>query len=322
MIGVTRDSQLLISAPAKINLFFELIAKRPDGFHNVETIMSSISLCDTLSFQSRPNFAAIQFTAKWALGLRALSHQSNTRQSASFGDLPQDDSNLVVRALHLMQQTTGTTTGALVQLVKRIPSGAGLGGGSSDAAAALVAGNLGWNLGLSAQELHKLAEQLGSDVPFFLGTELAKCTGRGEILTALPKMPAIDIVLVRPPESLATGSVFRKATIPAKPNAIPKQFEGRIRSASDLRDTLFNRLQSAAEECTPWITRLERVFSQLPMIVAHQMSGSGSTYFGICRNRDDAKRAQRRLRAMNIGHVMRARTGSASYVSQVDPSTN
>ena len=317
MSGAHRDAQLVILAPAKVNLFFELLARRDDGFHDVQTVMTTIHLCDTLAFTARHETPSIDFHAEWSSGLRARG-----RTSTFFGELPQDDSNLVLRALGLLQRATNTSAGANVRLVKRIPAGGGLGGGSSDAAAALMAGNTGWNLGLSRSRLRVLAAELGSDVPFFLGGTAALCTGRGEQLTPLPPFPRLHVVLVRPPESLSTGDVYRRSVVPAKPYSTPSPFiAGTIRSAANLQHILFNRLQRAAGEMSHWIPRLEQEFAKAPF-VAHQMSGSGSVYFGICKSTHDAKRAQQQLRAANVGHVIRAKLGSAARVYQAGPCIN
>ena len=317
MSGATRDARLVVSAPAKINLFFELLAKRLDGFHDVQTVMTTLNLCDTLTFTARPGNPNIEFCANWCAGLSARDPYGTL-----FGDLPEDSGNLVVRALHLLKQETQTSNGARVCLTKRIPSGAGLGGGSSDAAAALVAGNLGWNLGLEMAHLMRLASQLGSDVPFFLGPAVALCTGRGEQLTSLPDIPPMEVILVRPPESLATADVYGRSVVSKTPRDVPTPYiDGRIRSGQDLQDNMFNRLEQTADEMSEWIPRLRHEFSKAPF-VAHQMSGSGSTYFGICKCKRVAKRTCQRLRTANLGYVMRARTGSRLEVYQARPSNN
>jgi 4-diphosphocytidyl-2-C-methyl-D-erythritol kinase len=167
-----------------------------------------------------------------------------------------------------------------------------------------------------------LAGQLGSDVPFFLGTSLALCSGRGERLTALPAIPSMEVVLIRPPVSLGTADVYRRSTVPADPRKIPTQFmNGTIRSASGLPGMLFNRLQTTACQLSHWLPQIEDEFSRAPF-VAHQMSGSGSTYFGICRTRQDAKRAQQQLRAASVGCVIRTKTGSLIGIYQAGTCTN
>ena len=323
MSGAPFDAQLVVSAPAKVNLFFELLARRPDGFHDVETVMTTVSLCDTLAFRKTDD-EAIRFHARWSHGLG-----SRDQNSTFSGDLPQDGGNLVVRALELLKANSKTKLGAQVQLIKRIPSGGGLGGGSSDAAAALIAGNLSWRLGLSTQHLMELGSTLGSDIPFFIATwnkrndaTVALCTGRGERIERLPPVPKTELILVRPPESLGTATVYSQATVPQQPERLAAAFRlGSLRSPLDFKDKVFNRLEHPARKMTQWIDRLESAFSRLPFIT-HQMSGSGSIYFGICKNGRDAQRAQQQLRAANVGHVIRVKTGAKMSLYHLTPSTN
>ena len=166
---------LTLQAYAKINLTLEVLAKRPDGYHEVASVLQTISLADTLTFDPSAN-----------LDLRC--------------DVPnlQSPDNLVLKAAKLLREATGCTKGAVIQLTKRIPIAAGLGSGSTDAAATLVGLNQLWELNLSLDKLTELAAKLGSDVAFFLygGTALAK--GRGEEITLLPPAPELWLVLLKP----------------------------------------------------------------------------------------------------------------------------
>src|SRR5690606_4305446 len=126
-------------------------------------------------------------------------------QAGRLGDLPTDRSNLAVRAVELLQARAGIEAGATMRLVKRIPSAAGLGGGSSDAAAALMAANQAWGLNWSVSKLETLAGELGSDVPFFLTPGAAICRGRGERVEPLPRTMPLHVVVVRPPVGLSTA---------------------------------------------------------------------------------------------------------------------
>lgn len=315
MSGALQLAQVKICAPAKVNLFLELLGRRPDGFHDVETIMTTVSVHDSLSFTATER-SRIEFSANWSAGW-----QAKNQDSVPLGDVPHDNRNLVVRALNLLQREAGFAGGAQVRLTKRIPVGAGLGGGSADAAAALVAGNLGWNLDLSKQRLLELAAELGSDVPFFLGAPTALCTGRGEQIRELPRLPSCEVVIVYPPAALRTAEVYRQSRIPATAHRFDAAFiNGQIRHAAELGTKMFNRLQIPAAEISPWISRLEKEFCKVPF-VAHQMSGSGSSYFGICASQDDARRAHHQLRAAKIGQVMRAKSGMPLSV-RMGPSMN
>lgn len=167
---------LTLLAPAKLNLTLEVLAKRGDGFHEIRSVIQTINLCDSLSFQSGEN---IEFECNW----------SDWTAEAS----------LVSKAAGLVQKVTGCSQGVTVEVKKRIPLLSGLGGDSSDAAAILRGLNRLWGLGLSQGELLELAWQLGSDVAFFLYGGTALVEGRGEIVTSLPPLPHRWVVLAMPP---------------------------------------------------------------------------------------------------------------------------
>jgi 4-diphosphocytidyl-2-C-methyl-D-erythritol kinase len=213
-----------------------------------------------------------------------------------------------MRAVDLVKRRAGVRRGAALYLVKRIPAVAGLGGGSSDAAAAMVAANEGWRLDRSREELIEWAAELGSDVPFFLVGGPAICRGRGERVLPVSGLGALHFVMVRPPEGLATAAVY-KACRPAKNpgNAEPliealQQGDWK-RAGRQMR----NRLQPAAEELSPWIERLRKAFSRLDFL-GHGMSGSGTSYFGLCRHARHARRCARRLETSGLGVVFAVRS--------------
>ena len=164
--------ELVIQAPAKLNLFFEVLAKRADGYHEIETLMCPIDLYDTLHFQEDSS-GEVRLRCRRVFGAGGPG-------SRGLHDVTEGPDNLVMRAVELVRRRAGVRRGARLLLVKRIPAAAGLGGGSSDAAAALVAANEGWRLGRSRDELAAWAAELGSDVPFFLAGTSAVCRGRGE----------------------------------------------------------------------------------------------------------------------------------------------
>lgn len=177
-------SDLIVSAPAKINLHLEVLGLRPDGYHELAMVMQSIDLCDTLVLRN---------TADATIRLRSDNHQ-----------LPTDGANLIVKAAELLRARAGLPElGVDCTLHKRIPIGAGLAGGSSDGAAALVGLDALWGLGLDGQRLHALAGELGSDMPFCLegGTQL--CFGRGERLEPVPQtgVPERAVLLLKHPDA-------------------------------------------------------------------------------------------------------------------------
>ena len=162
---------VVVHAPAKLNLFFEVLHRRSDGFHEVETVVYPIGLCDTLYLRKRTD-------ARVTFGVKRVGHGAGVGD-VSLGDVPGDSSNLVVRAIELLRKASGADLGADVVLVKRIPSEAGLGGGSSDGAAALAGANAVWGLGFSTERLADLGSRLGSDIPLFFRSGASVCRGTG-----------------------------------------------------------------------------------------------------------------------------------------------
>jgi 4-diphosphocytidyl-2-C-methyl-D-erythritol kinase len=192
-----RDA-LVVAAPAKLNLFLEILRKRPDGYHDLESLMLAVDLFDTLEFRSEPHEAI---------------HLSCTPSSLSTGR-----DNLVIRAAEFLHSEVGKPDlGVSIRLTKRIPMEAGLAGGSSDAALTFLALNQIWKLGLTRHELVDMASHIGSDVAFFLSPPAAWCTGRGEFATPEPIGRVLDFVLVCPPVGLATVTVFRHLVLAANP---------------------------------------------------------------------------------------------------------
>jgi 4-diphosphocytidyl-2-C-methyl-D-erythritol kinase len=296
-------NNLQVHAPAKLNLHLEILARRPDGFHEIETLMLSVSLYDTLHFSPRSD-DRLTLDCRWAAGLAA-------RHGDSLGDIPMAQRNIVYRAVDLLRQTAGIRRGADVRVVKRIPSQAGLGGASSDAAAALLAANVGWELNWTNDQLAQLAAQLGSDITFFFSGGAAICRGRGEQIEAFGRVPPLHVVVVRPPEGLSTPTVYKAC----RPAVKPEDVAGITRAvqrghASEVGRHLMNRLQEPAEQLSSAVVRLREAFSRTDCL-GHQMSGSGSSYFGIARSAAHARRLAARLQAMNLGLVAWGVAGAA-----------
>ncbi len=291
-----------IQAPAKLNLFLEILAKRPDGFHEIETLMSPIGLYDSLSFLATES-AEIRLDAGWAAGL-ALG---DSTEIEALGDLPPPEKNIVYKAAALLQQRSGCGRGAEIRLIKRIPSAAGLGGASSDAAAVLVAANIAWELDFSRERLAELAAELGSDIPFFLGNGSAICRGRGERIEEVGPIH-LHVVVVRPPVGLSTPQVYKHCRPAGTPGCVHALQSGLRRGNwQEIQSALVNRLEEPAAQLTPWIGRLRKEFENAGCI-AQQMSGSGSSYFGICENARHARRVASRLRSKNLGIVIATTT--------------
>lgn len=262
-------------APAKVNLYLEVLAKRPDGYHALETLMVTAGLFDTLV-------------------LRAAS--ADITLSCTDPTLSTGEDNLVVRAARLLQRHTGCGKGCRMRLVKRIPMASGLAGGSSDAAAALAGLNYLWQLGLSTDELVRLGAELGSDVPFFFHRPAAWCTGRGEVVTPVPVGGRFELVLLCPAFGLATAAVYRQVTVPAQP-----QQGTAIRAAlargdvAEIGRHLFNRLQEAAVRLDFRVAEYYKRLADLAP-AGQLMSGSGSALFALCRSTGQAEQIAAALR--------------------------
>jgi 4-diphosphocytidyl-2-C-methyl-D-erythritol kinase len=292
--------EVVVQAPAKLNLFFEVLAKRNDGYHEIETLMCPITIFDTLRF-SPESSENIEFQCEISLGLSSLN-------STESGEIPVDNSNLAVRAVELLRQHAGIRAGAKLGLVKRIPTAAGLGGGSSDAAAALLAANLAWGLNLPLNELVQIAAELGSDVPFFLARGPAVCRGRGERVEPVDALGALHFVVVRPPTGLTTEAVYKVCRPAEKPlSVMPLIHVLKQGNKSEAGRMLFNRLLPAALMLSPWVERLQGEFDRLDCL-GHGLSGSGSSYFGLCRHARHARRIARRLQMLNTGNVFAVRS--------------
>jgi 4-diphosphocytidyl-2-C-methyl-D-erythritol kinase len=277
LIRRREDGAVVVRTPAKVNLFLEVLGKRPDGYHELTTLMLAVGLFDTLEFKDDPS--------------GALRLQSDHPHLSTGPD------NLVVRAAELLRRHAGgAVLGASVRLHKRIPLAAGLAGGSSDAAATLAGLDRLWGLGLPPGELARLGAAAGSDVAFFLGGPAAWCAGRGEVVTPLRAGRTYHLVLASPPVGLSTAEVFSNLVVPAEPlrgDDVRRAVEGGA-AAEEVGRLLFNRLQPAAEALCPAVAAARARLTALgPAGVL--MSGSGSTVFALCRHAAEALRLARAL---------------------------
>ena len=199
------DTKRTARAPAKLNLYLDVGERRGDGFHELETLIVPIRIWDSLTLSTSPPTAEGR-PGRIDLTVRAGGAASRQPQ---LDPVPTGKQNLVYLALELFQQESGSRFGAHVELVKRIPTAAGLGGGSSDAAAALRLANRAWQINWPTSRLAELAADLGSDVPFFLSSTAAICRGRGERIERLHGLRRLHFVVVKPPLALSTGDVYR-----------------------------------------------------------------------------------------------------------------
>ena len=240
-----------VPAPAKLNLFLHITGRRDDGYHLLQSAFMLIDWCDTLHFQRREG--------------GALSREDLTSA------LPADD--LILRAARALQSATGCTTGAHIQVHKRIPAQAGMGGGSSDAASALLALNRLWDLRLSVAQLAQIGLTLGADVPFFLWGHNAWVEGVGERITPLTLPPA-QFVVVKPPEGLDTAEIFRAADLDR--DSKPATISG---FAADAYGFGRNDLQPVAERLCPQVAEAVALLKRYGL--SGKMTGSGSAVFAV-----------------------------------------
>ena len=251
-----------LAAPAKINLSLRILGKRPDGFHELETLMAPIQLADMLE----------------------ISHSNGKGITLTCNDpeLSTGEDNLCVKAARAFLMATGLEHGIAITLLKKIPHGAGLGGGSSDAAAVLKWLNELFDHPLVVEELEQIAATLGSDVPFFLGDGPAWCRGRGEILEPLPlkdagALPERKLLLIKPPFPVPTAWAYKRyAELAGPPSKLiegPAQFLGTIPILNDLERSVFEKylLLPAMKS---WLCEQANVESAF-------MTGSGSTMVAV-----------------------------------------
>jgi 4-diphosphocytidyl-2-C-methyl-D-erythritol kinase len=268
---------LTFSAPAKVNLGLRIVGRRADGYHRLWSVMTFFPLYDQMTFQR----------VEEEITLACVPTVTGTPQE-----------NLVWRAARSLQQESGTAFGVRMGLQKQIPQGAGLGGGSSDAALTLLVLNRLWQLHWPRQRLIDLAVPLGADIPLFLGESAALAEGIGEQLTPLPALPQLPMLLIYPGCSLATAAVFRHwhaQRDPDHPYATPPLTLPEDRES--LLASLHNDLQETALSLQP---ALLEVVSLLPLDRA--MSGSGSSFFAIFPHLEAAAEGAERLRRQHHPH--------------------
>jgi 4-diphosphocytidyl-2-C-methyl-D-erythritol kinase len=280
----------LIKCFAKINLHLDVICKRPDGYHNIETIFQTISLCDVIGLELIP---------------------SGIELTCTNPGVPLDESNLVSRAFMAMKDASGYEGGVRIDIEKHIPPGSGLGGGSSNAAATLAAMNRMPDFGLPQDILTEIAGGLGADVPFFLTGGLAAAWGIGDKMISLPP-PAESFLLVAIPRgiSVSTPTAYSMIEAGACGDYNPNNFDDCTENLKSRAHTLGTGrpLHTTVEDEPPLHNSLERpVFARHPEIarlkeamieagaVEAMMSGSGSSVFGLAASESDALDIRKKL---------------------------
>ncbi|MBM7684003.1 4-diphosphocytidyl-2-C-methyl-D-erythritol kinase [Pullulanibacillus pueri] len=257
--------KLIEKAPAKINLSLDVLNKRPDGYHEVRMVMTTVDLADRIEFE------------------RLETDEIIVRSTSSY--VPEDERNLAYKAAKLMKQTYGITSGVAIKIVKEIPVAAGLAGGSSDAAATIRGLNKLWKLNLKLNELMALGEKIGSDVPFCINGGTALATGRGEEIKRLPAPPSCWVVLAKPAVSVSTAETYRDLDLK---DVQHPDVEGMISAIRDqdyhqMCAQLGNVLESVTIKKRPDVNQIKSLMVRMDADGV-LMSGSGPTVFGLTRH--------------------------------------
>ncbi|NOZ22736.1 MAG: 4-(cytidine 5'-diphospho)-2-C-methyl-D-erythritol kinase [Planctomycetes bacterium] len=279
-----------VIAPAKLNLYLEVLGKRPDGYHDLHTVMHEIDLCDTIRIERRKRVISLKCTGLFA---------------------PDGPENLAWQAAGIFLKETQIRGGVRIELTKRIPAQRGLGGGSSDAAAVLRGMNALYGTGLSDRKLMTLAARLGSDVPFFIKGGTALCEGRGERVRPIRTGGRFHFVLVLPPFGLSTARVYKELT---RKDLTPKSAGAKILlTAVKGGDTeslglgAYNRLEGPAFRLRPRLRRIKKEMAALgcrgPL-----MSGSGSAVFCVAPDMATAECLAESIHCKRLGRSIAVRT--------------
>ncbi|HMK64510.1 MAG TPA: 4-(cytidine 5'-diphospho)-2-C-methyl-D-erythritol kinase [Thermodesulfobacteriota bacterium] len=270
-------------APAKVNLTLEILRKRPDGYHELRSLMQPISLFDTLWIEPGSDKPKLICPEHPEL---------------------ENENNLILKTLVLLEKELGEPLNITIRLKKRIPMGGGLGGGSSDAAALLDGLNDLFGRPVSRFRLAEMASRLGSDVPFFLIKGPALATGRGEILQPQPHIPSWWIILVYPGFPVSTAWAYGQVKFPLTQKKKPYNILGltyRGNPVEGLED-LYNDLEPFVVSSFPLLGTIKKTLLDFGCQQA-LMSGSGSSVFGIWEDKLQAGKAFRQLKKQNLGQV-------------------
>ena len=260
---------MIVKAPAKINLYLEIINKRADGYHNIESVMHTVSLFDILEFTKIKD--------------------NKIELVCDNADLFDTKKNLVYKAAEKVKEKYKINFGVKIKLTKNIPMGAGLGGGSSDAAATIVALNKIWNVNDDIKNLETLGAKLGADVPFFMTGGVAKISGIGDIVEKINTKLNLDFVLVKPNFGVSTPYAYSRVKFPLtnfhKISKIINNLEKGVFDFESAKDLFFNRFEDFIFEEYQEIKQIKEVLEDLGC--ASLMSGSGATVFGLVHDKEN-----------------------------------
>ena len=294
-----------IAAPAKLNLSLAILARRSDGFHEIESLMVPVSLADRLVVRAVD-------TPGVRLRVRFGGRLAQPAGAVLCRDVPADDSNLVVRAARRLAEAAGIERGLDVELTKEVPSGAGLGGGSSDAAAMLRAAAVVWGLDWPTARLAEIGAGIGSDVPWFFAGQPAIAAGRGERIEPVAGLPTLHAVIACPAAGLSTPAVYGRC-VPDQTRAGESAKLVAALAAGDLRAAgglMHNGLEAAARLLSADIDRLLAALGAAGA-VRPMLTGSGSACFAITRTDREARTIAARLDAAGWPGVFPVRVGGS-----------
>ncbi len=274
---------LTLRTPAKINPVLEVLGPRPDGYHELALVFQAVGLYDQLSFQKKEK------------GIQLLL-------SGGPKDLEADDSNLIVKAAKLfVTEVLQDKAGVQVTLQKNIPMAAGLGGGSSDAAATLRGLQWLFEAPVSEEKLLDMAARLGSDVPFFLIGGTALGTGRGEKIEPWKDSASLSLVLVKTPEGLSTPAVYRSGKAQLTSGEKARSFQNLLKKGNvkDIVSNFFNGLEPAAFHLRPDVKRVKERLLEAGAL-GSLVSGSGPTVFAVTLTLDEAQAISEKFKAEGL----------------------
>lgn len=262
---VNARRNLTLFSPCKINVFLRITNKRPDGYHDLASLFHVVSLGDILKFSISPS------TTKDSL-------------TTNVSGIPLDDKNLIIKALNLFRKKTGSNMYFWIHLDKKVPTGAGLGGGSGNAATALWAANQLSGSFVEEKQLQEWSGEIGSDIPFFFSKGAAYCTGRGEIVEDIPPISLdVPMVLIKPKEECSTAEVYKRFRLDQASSADPRKLLEGILTHGISQDLCINDLEPPAFDVLPSLKALKERIARASRgrYQAVFMSGSGSTIVGV-----------------------------------------
>ncbi|MFC1532792.1 4-(cytidine 5'-diphospho)-2-C-methyl-D-erythritol kinase [Thermodesulfobacteriota bacterium] len=286
-------SSYRIKAPAKVNIRLKVTGCRPDGYHELVSIMVPVNLFDILELKSPFN------------GHIKITHEGF--------DVPSDESNLIWRAAESFMSRTGIDSGVSIKLIKNIPIAAGLGGGSSDAAATLLALNKIYSRPLSESGLHNLAINLGADVPFFLDCRPSLVTGVGEILEPLDNWPEFWYVIITPPIRVSTSWAYGNLKLELTIGEYDYIVNFLKTDNFAISHILENDLEKVTSTSFPIINTLKKLLVDAGAAGAI-MSGSGPSVFGLFLSPGKAKSARDSLISLELGDVFMVKGGGTELI--------